>query len=72
MRVLHGRPSSFDFLALQFLCSASNSCRGSALGGAGDHAKHGAGMLHLRELQVLHRIRVVERDREVVGNLAYY
>ena len=29
------------------------------------------GMLHLRELQVLHRVRVVERDREVVGKLAY-
>ena len=31
----------------------------------------GAGMLHLRELQVLCRICVVERDREVVGKLAY-
>ena len=31
-----------------------------------------AGMLHLHELQVLRRICVVERDREVVGKLAYY
>ena len=32
----------------------------------------GAGMLHLRELQVLCCVCVVERDREVVGKLAYY
>ena len=32
----------------------------------------GAGMLHLRELQVLCHVCVVERDREVVGNLADY
>ena len=31
----------------------------------------GAGMLHLRELQVLGRSCVVEGDREVVGKLAY-
>ena len=30
----------------------------------------GAGMLHLRELQVLCSVCVVERDREVVGKLA--
>ena len=34
-------------------------------------ATSGAGMLHLRELQVLRRVCVVEReDREVVGKLA--
>ena len=31
---------------------------------------HGAGMLHLCELQVLCCVCVVERDREVVGKLA--
>ena len=36
------------------------------------HCCQGAGMLHLCELQVLCRIYVVERDREVVGKLACY
>ena len=37
-----------------------------------DSGESGAGVLHLRELRVLRWVVVRERDREVVGKLAYY
>ena len=57
-------------LSLCFVCYLNEAVIGYSL--RTQYNSGGAGMLHLSELHVLCCICVVERDREVVGKLAYY
>ena len=72
-RRVDGRMWSSDFQKFAEILATSYyaSCLSKTIKHTGQANYQGAGMLHLRELQILCCVFVVERDREVVGKLAH-